>query len=360
MWVWLLPFVAPFGMDDAFAGSARAELQRLDEEVRTLVEKNAWGGVERTYLQMAALESSGVKLTWEQHKWGALAAQARGDVFATWQRLRAAEAVEAHEETLTWLATVEATHGRAVIELSPLVFGEVAVESLDPVADPAAQRTIALASKILTETRTFDGLLPLGRYRIGSVAFAIDGGPLVRVRVEPGQAHAKVVSTPGTLRFVAGAIPEKATELTTELESARELAAGTPGVATVAVVPLPERRLYADFAPGSLDSLGLSPTEVAGQIRAALGVRATEVVVTAEAVAVPAAIGVDRLKGVKLAFDGGTVTVGGVCKLREAPDRTAPPPGLLLVLTPSADGEVVRKAILQRLEANRLGLQSAD
>jgi hypothetical protein len=358
MWLTLLPLLGPGLPSSAFAGSAKAELQQLDEDVRVLVNKNAWSGVERIYVQMAALEARGAKLTWEYHKWGALAAQSRGDVLATWHRLRAAEAVESHEETLVWLATLEATHGRAVVELSPLVFGEVALEPASPVVDPAAQKTIAQASASLTQTRTFDGLLPLGQYRVGNVGFGIDGGPMVRVRVEPGQARGKLATEPGTVRLVAGAVPARVGDLDRALDAARTAAEGTPGVASVEVVGLAGRRVYADFSPGSLEMLGLTPSLVAEQVRAALGARPTDVLPGPDSVAVSAQIGLERLKAVTLVFEGGEVTVGSVCRLGEAPDRTAPPPGLLLRLAPSVDPEVVRTAVLQRLGANELKLVS--
>jgi hypothetical protein len=360
MWMTLLPLLGPLWVSEGIAGSAKAELQQLDEDVRILVDKNAWSGVERAYLQMTPLEARGARLTWEHHRWGALAAQARGDVMATWMRLRAAEAVESHEETLTWLATLEAGHGRAVIELSPLVFGEVAVESLTSQPDPAAQRTITSASATLSQTRVFDGLLPLGRYRIGAVQFDIDGGPLVRVFVEPGQARAKAEpAPPGTLRFVANAVPTEASDADRALEQVREAFAGTPGVAGVSVIPRPGRRLYADFAAGSLDSLGLTPTGVAQQIREGLGVRPTDVVVSQDSVGVPVAIGLDRLKAVPLVFESGKVTLGAVSRLREAPDRAAPPMGLLVQLTPSADPAQVREALLQRSASSALSLTTS-
>jgi hypothetical protein len=354
MWWALLLLLGP---TDVFAGSAKAELQQLDEEVRLLVAKNAWTGVERIYLQMAPLESRGVHLEWDHHLWGALAAQARGDVLSTWQRLRAAEAVESREESLVWLATLEATHGRASIELSPLVFGAVTLETLDPVVDPTAQKTIDLASRLLTETRTFDGLLPLGRYRLGVVRFDIDGGPLIRVRVEPGQAKARALPTPpGTLRFVAQVLPTAPGAVDAGLAGAREAAAGTPGVASAVVVPVPDRRLYVDFAPGALESLGLTATEAAAQLRVALA--PLEVLPGPDSVSVPPAAGAERVGAVPLAFEGGSVTVKAVARVSEAPDRTAPPPGLLLELTPTADAETVRQAVLQRVEGSELRLAS--
>ncbi|MCB9683900.1 MAG: hypothetical protein H6738_01900 [Alphaproteobacteria bacterium] len=350
MWTILLLLLSG-GPAYAAGTGARAEMDRLNEEMKILVEKNAWTGVERTYLKMLALQDRGVVLAWEQHRLGALAAQARGDVLETWRRLRAAEAVGSHEETLVWLATLEATHGRVVIELSPLVFGDVPIEALDAFSDPGSARVVKAAQESLSEHRFFDGLLPLGRYHVGTVPFDVDGGPMVRVTVGPGQGKsAPVVEQPGTVRLVATATPEPK-EFLRAAEAARQALIDLDGVDSVEILPLPGQRLYAEFGDGTLDVLGLTATEVATQVRTQLGLDPTKVSITANGVGVPAGeVRAERLSQVDIQFTDGSAHLGSMARVREAVDHAAQPPGLRVRLRPGVDPNVVRTAIVARLE----------
>jgi hypothetical protein len=72
----------------------------------------------------------------------------------------------------------------------------------------------------------------------------------------------------------------------------------------------------------------------------------------------PPTVGLARAKGAELQLPTGVVTLGSVCELDEGPDRTAPPPGLLLELTPGADRDAVRQAVLASLGPNPLQLSS--
>ncbi len=349
---WSLLLLALAGPAGAAGTSARAELARLDEEMILLVEKSAWGGVERAYLQMKALDGKGgAKLGWEHHRLGALAAQARGDVLETWRRVRAAEAIESHEETLMWLARLEATHGRVVVELSPLVFGGVPLEALDPFSDPGAPKVVQAAQKQLDEHHFFDGLLPLGRYRVGTVRFDVDGGPLVQVAVAPGQAKSPpVAQAPGTLRLVATAAPPSSAEFAKAAELASEAARSVSGVTSVEVLPLPGQRIYAEFGEGTLEVLGLTAEQVAEQVRADLAAAATGLTVSANAVGVPAGeVKLERFSQVPIRFGDGSANLGALARVREAADHTAQPPGLEISLAPGTDPATAQAAILEKV-----------
>ncbi|MCA9489675.1 MAG: efflux RND transporter permease subunit [Myxococcales bacterium] len=350
--MWTILFLLLSGGPAGAAGTgARAEMDRLGEEMRILVEKNAWAGVERTYLKMLALQGRGLVLGWEQHRLGALAAQSRGDVLETWKRLRAAEAAGSHKETLVWLATLEATHGRVVIELSPLVFGDVPIEVLDPFSDPGAARVVKAAQESLSEHRFFDGLLPLGRYHVGTVPFDVDGGPMVRVMVGPGQGKsAPIAEQPGTVRIVATAAAEPK-DFGRAAEAARQALIDLDGVASVEVLPLPGQRLYAEFGDGTLDVLGLTATEVATQVRTQLGLDPTKVSITANGIGVPAGeVRAERLSQVDIQFADGSANLGSMARVRESIDHAAQPAGLRVRLRPGVDPAMVRSAIAARLE----------
>lgn len=359
MWLALL-----LGTDPAAASPRehRAQHALLHEELVLLVRKNAWSGVERVYLQLLALEHAGLALTHDDHLWGAMAAQARGDGMATWRRLRAAEAVESRQETRDWLAMIEVANGRVVIELSPLVFGEVAVAPVDPIVDPAAVSALAAASRELTERRRFDGLLPLGRYAVGTERFDLYGQPeAVRVVVDPGEAKGTVAQELGILRLVATRLPTDPAAFPPAAEAARAAVARLDGVASVEVVSPAPTRLYAEFSGASLDTLGLTPTDLARQIQGRLGLPDHALTVGPTAIGVPReAATAEALAALEVAFADGHIPLASVATLREAPDHTAPPPGLAVTLDAAADRDRVRadaEAVLAQVgAAEALGL----
>jgi hypothetical protein len=318
---------------------AKAELSRLDDELNHLARDNAWGGVERTYVSMLQVAAkAGMELTHEEHVLGAQAAEARGDVRATWERLRKAQAVAPDEPTQEWIARLEVTHGMVSIRVSPLVRGPVTLEVLDP-PDPDALKTIEAARAELSDRRRFDGLLPLGRYRIGSLKFEIDGGPRQDLVVNPGPAdeapEGALVRIPAT-----GAAGDRfEADLQGALVALREL----EGVASVGVTTPPQTLTYVDIDPDQLDALGLTATSVGQAVRDQLGLLDTYVAVRPTTLAIrdPSA----DLGTVNLTLsDGRIVPLTAVGTARTGPDDTAPPAGVWVEVAPGADAEAVRGA----------------
>lgn len=327
---------------------ARAEAVRLADELPRLARKGAWTGVERGYLQLLALERDGQAVSHDAHVLGAQAARARGDVYETWLRLQRALAVENDLDTRTWLATLEATHGRVVIEVSTLARGEVTLESLDPISDPDAARTVARAATELSERRRFDGLLPLGRYRVGSAGFDVYGGPTVALSVGPTQLRAPEAAPPSpTLTWVATTLPEDPAARDAAARAARDAASAVPGVRSAESRPAPPLRRYAELSEEALDVLGITTTGVARAVRAQLGLPDTAVTVQPTAIGVPPTVTPEALATVSLDLDdGGRVNVGAIARsLRDAPDHTVAPAGLVVQVAPDASPADVRAAV---------------
>jgi hypothetical protein len=155
------------------AAFAAAEVDRLREELLLLARKNAWTGVERTYLAMEAL--GGGELLGSDHWTGALAAADRGDVGLVTQRLRAALATgEAVPGAREWLSDLGLRYGRVVLEAGDLAPVEA------PFA-PDERAAVAYAAGRLAEEGRFEGWLPAGRY-------LVDGD---RVEVRPARGGAR-------------------------------------------------------------------------------------------------------------------------------------------------------------------------
>ncbi len=138
-----------------------AEARRLTGESEELAQKGAWGGVERTYLQLVALDRKGAKLTHDAHVLGAHAAQNRGDPLTTYERPKAAIDVEMKLETLAWKADIEATYSRFgfVVEVAPGYQGSLQVKALEPLFDPVHQQALQRFQATLEEQRFADVLL---------------------------------------------------------------------------------------------------------------------------------------------------------------------------------------------------------
>jgi multidrug efflux pump subunit AcrB len=157
------------------------------------------------------------------------------------------------------------------------------------------------------------------------------------------------------IRLVATQLPSDPAAFGLAAQAASAAVAAVAGVAKVEVIPAAAERLYAEFDELSLQALGLTPTDLARQIREPLGLDPLSVTVGPSAIGLPSEqVAVERLREVPVAFEGGEVTLASVARIRQAPDHTAPPPGLAITLAPGADREAVRElaaAALEGLEA---------
>ena len=356
----------------AHAGKAeqRAEIHRLLEEIDRLAEKNAWTGVERAYLKLVSLDRRGDKLDHDVHLLGATAAQSRGDSYAVYLRLERALQVERRQPTLEWLATLVATNTRVSLEISPLVGGEVPLESVDPITDPAQLKVLDAARAALAEKRYFEGLLPMGRYRFGDKRFDLYGQPELELTLRPGEnqqgpsvpeAVASAPAPPSRALVLASTLAVEERAYDSAAEGVRAALAEVEGVEQVVVRPLPALRLYADFDAATLELLQIDPRGVADAVSDQLGIPIGQISVRASSVAVPQqGRTAEDLGQVRLPVGDGEVNLDAIGAVREAPDRAAAIPGLDVTVAADADVDAVRAAVARLLEgsapARELGL----
>ncbi len=179
VWLWWCSLAIAGGAQD------RAEVDRLLNEMRALASRGAWDGVDRAYRSLV-VASGNAAAPVEAHVLGAHAAQSAGSMNDTWDRLQHAAAIAPTTETAEWLARIFANYGEVDLRAAGTWRGLILLESLDPVFAPDATQTLEAARADLLDVRAYQGLLPLGRYRLGGQAFDIVGGPRVAVVLRNG------------------------------------------------------------------------------------------------------------------------------------------------------------------------------
>src|SRR5690606_867409 len=141
------------------ADATAAERVRLTEELSKLASRNAWSGVERTYLKLDAL---GVPLRPEAHLLGAKASLSSGDMGAARERLRRGLELggggAAVEELGQTLQMIEQSYGLVTIEVAPQRVA--ALLRPDPPFASHERKAIEFAQARVATERGFRGLLP--------------------------------------------------------------------------------------------------------------------------------------------------------------------------------------------------------
>lgn len=154
------PKTSPAEIEAANA-SAEAERQRAMMEKRA--QKNAWSGVEAAYKKLTELE---VEFSADDHMIGADAARNVGDSWKAYQRLVLAlkldnERQDAHDT----MRTYRESFGRLTIrrvEATGIEFSKV-----EPPFTPDARASVSYATTRLLESGGFDGMVPVGEYKLG-------------------------------------------------------------------------------------------------------------------------------------------------------------------------------------------------
>jgi len=168
--MWMVWVILGLGCNPAVAGSAdreaQAEAYRLSEEVDRLVKKGAWSGVERLYISAV---KTGAPLSHDTHISGARSSMQRGDARSARSRLLAAYEVERDPATLEWLTTYSRQYTQVTLRAD--AGAELQVERRH--FDQERARVVDRAVELLKTTGQFDGLLPMGRYRVGAFWFTI-------------------------------------------------------------------------------------------------------------------------------------------------------------------------------------------
>jgi hypothetical protein len=155
---------------DGSQEAAKAEYVRLTQDIEKLASRNAWAGVERTYL---AILDTGVSPSFTDHVAGAQSSRVVGDTALTHQRLSAATELQEDSDVMDWLWEIDSNYGKVylVCDLNPkapLVLSAGAMPF-----DPAMASSVRHAVSQVTGSCLFDGFLPKGTYTFGTKEFAV-------------------------------------------------------------------------------------------------------------------------------------------------------------------------------------------
>jgi len=350
-----------------------AEARRLTGESEKLAQKGAWSGVERTYLQLVALERKGAELTHDAHVLGAHAAQNRGDPLTTWERLKAAIDIEMKMETLTWKADIEATYSRFEVEVAPGYQGSLEVKALEPLFDPVHLQVLKSFSATLEEQRFADVLLPLGRYQLGDqLVLESYGGDTQKVSVrtrgaivaDPTITDLSLIGTSSAAALAAGvsAVTRLGVQVGPDVDAAAWTKAGpgiqrmverVDGVGSVKLVPAPDPWHFISFDAAALRSVGTEPETMVAALRQTFRLTDAQLVITPNQVGVDAAAADDiREVGlVEVDLGGAPIPINALARLRTGPKPGAPPAGLELSLIDGADAAKVSAALTTAMQA---------
>lgn len=186
----LIPLALVLASVPAYAQSSAAEAEhtRLTDEMKRLTARNAWKGVDDAYRRMEALSADeGVKLTYRDHWMGAVAARELGDLNAVYSRLQRAAALEKTDEVASWMADLNQNYGQVKLRIDNKYPGDRTLAIGEMPFDPAQRRVIEAAQLALTQTRVYEGILPVGAYTFGDQTFNLEsgGGATKEVTLQP-------------------------------------------------------------------------------------------------------------------------------------------------------------------------------
>ncbi len=151
------PEPVPLTPEEA-AQRGAAEYYRLSQTLVELASRNAWAGVERTFL---ALVATGVPPSFDDLLTAAHAARSIGNTAAVRARLLQANGLHEDPSVLDWLYELDNAYGTVSLA------GNVGVVSLQPATmpfNPDQVASVTFAQRTIEETGVFDGLLPQGTY----------------------------------------------------------------------------------------------------------------------------------------------------------------------------------------------------
>lgn len=215
----LLLLLAPL---PALAGSVeQAEHVRIAEEMKKLAARNAWSAVESRYQELAALESKGEKLNYEDHWLGAQAARDGGNASAWKDRLLKAQSVKSSDEVTASLQEVEASYGTIEVIVDPRYPGDRALTRGAMPFAPDQVANIRFVANTVSSGESYKGLLVAGTY-------SLDGQEVV---VQVGQTTTiKLANVGGPDHLItAGLRVDIAASFTSAMGPASpELSSGTP------------------------------------------------------------------------------------------------------------------------------------
>jgi hypothetical protein len=179
LWFAIALFAVPAWAGEKDNELAQAELMRLTQDLSNLSKRQHWMGVERIYEKILAID--GAEIHYEVHRLAADASRARGDMAATLDRIERAVALEAHEDDLRLMTSLQENFGRVILETTPR---RPATLSRDEMPFPPDQRLqIKTAMVACDKEGYFRGMLPLGLYRLDNEIFEVTYGSTIQVEL---------------------------------------------------------------------------------------------------------------------------------------------------------------------------------
>ena len=156
---------------EAHAQDPNGERVRLENDMRRLALRNAWAGVERKYDELLAL---GIDLPFETHQLGAQSARYLGKTLEVYERLTRAQSVQPSDDVAMELGAIESSFGRVELKGSERYL--VPVKAKIPPFATDQRKSVEWAAKVMTNTGSFSGMLPLGEYSVGCQTFTVEAG----------------------------------------------------------------------------------------------------------------------------------------------------------------------------------------
>jgi len=163
----------------AWAGATEeAERYRLQQELEKLAKRNAWPGVERTYV---ALTELGLPLTLADHLLGAQSAIQAGEMLDALTRLQIglSEATPDDDPNSSYATAkalkdgFDARYGAIQIMLGDC--GPILFMPSKPFAEQERQAYMRARDKLM-KGESFTGLLPAGEYKLDVYSFEVEAG----------------------------------------------------------------------------------------------------------------------------------------------------------------------------------------
>lgn len=149
----------------------QAEAYRVEQEIKRLAERNAWAGVESAYEELLKLDA---QVSVEIHNVGAQSARFLGKTYEVYQRLERANAIEPTDQTTADLEGFNLSYGRVRIKGSARRRAELTREAMP--FPPDQRKSIEWAQRVVAETGSFEGMLPLGEYGVAGTTFTVVAG----------------------------------------------------------------------------------------------------------------------------------------------------------------------------------------
>ena len=176
--------------DEGAFDTTSAEVQRLENELISLAERQHWAGVERTYNRL--LEASPDNISYDSHRSAADAARNSGDISATLIRLTHAITLYAADPSTdemdrSLFQELESQFSDVEITTWPISTANLRYVGVMPF-QPDKRLQIERAMAELAENGAFTGMLPNGDYMVDDREFTVVSGARVVIELADSSA----------------------------------------------------------------------------------------------------------------------------------------------------------------------------